>query len=111
MAVTAGWYNGVFRTPGDVFDLLSNADFSDSSVNYQAGPIFLESGGIILLMSGGQLASMTSGGGSTSGFGWMKIVAANTPLFDWLSSNGAPYLPPQDPLRRFVYSCQPQTMI
>ncbi len=76
-AVTAGWYNGIFRTPGDVFDLLHASDYSDSTQNYE------------------------SGGGETV-FGWMLAVAPTTPLFNWLQSNGAPYFPPQDPNRRFI---------
>jgi hypothetical protein len=77
-AVTSGWYNGVYRTAGDVFDLLFAADFSDSTVDYQ-----INSNGI--------------------GFGWMAKVPPGTPLVNWLESNNAPYLPPQDPARRFVY--------
>jgi hypothetical protein len=76
-AVTAGWYGGVFRTPGDVFDILYASDYSDSTVNYE------------------------SGAGETA-YGWMLAVAPTTPLFNWLQSNGAPYFPPQDPNRRFI---------
>jgi len=79
MAVTAGWYLNVFRTPGDVFDLHFAADFSDSSLDYQPPS------------------------SNTVGYGWMTKVAPNTPIFDWLSSNGYPALPPQDPKRRFIY--------
>ena len=79
MAVTAGWYLNVFRTPGDVFDLQFAADFSDSSIDYQPP---------------------SSG---TVGYGWMTRVAPNTPLVNWLDDNNAPYLPPQDPNRRFIY--------
>lgn len=78
-AVTAGWYLNVFRTPGDVFDLIFAADFSDSTIDYQPA---------------------SSG---TVGFGWMARVPQNTPLVNWLEMNNAPYLPPQDPNRRFVY--------
>lgn len=96
MAVTAGWYAGVFRTPGDVFDLLSNADFSDSTIDYMnVGSPF----------GSFTFGSSPFGSGNTSNtvaFGWMKQVPRNTALFDWLSSNGAPYLPPQDPFRRFI---------
>lgn len=78
-AVTAGWYHGKFRTPGDVFDIRFAAEYSDSTIDYQP----------------------TSSG--TIGFGWMLRVAPTTPLFNWLESNNAPYLPPQDPNRRFIY--------
>jgi hypothetical protein len=77
-AVTAGWYGGRFRTPGDIFLLAQAADFSDSTVDYQPGS------------------------SNTVGYGWMMRTAA-TQAYDWLQSNGSPYLPPQDPLRRFVY--------
>jgi hypothetical protein len=103
-AVSAGYYGGRFRTPGDVFDIASINDFSDSSVNYQDSPLGLvevAGAGILELVSGGQFVLQT--GGSTSGYGWMVEVAPNTPLFDWLQSNDAPWLPPQDPYRRFIY--------
>lgn len=77
-AVSAGWYGGRFRTPGDIFLLAQAADFSDSSVNYQPPS------------------------SDTVGYGWMMRTAA-TMAYDWLQSNGSPYLPPQDPLRRFIY--------
>jgi len=77
VAVSAGWYQGVFRTPGDVFLLAQAADFSDSTIDYQAG-----SNGV--------------------GYGWMAKTNLTTP-FNWLETNNAPYLPPQDPFRRFVY--------
>lgn len=104
-AVTAGEYAGVFRTPGDVFDILSAADYSDSTINYQNQPAFvaLLSGGLLLLQNGNLLRFTHVVPGSTSGFGWMMKVAPNTPLLNWLASNDAPYFPPQDPKRRFVY--------
>jgi hypothetical protein len=77
-AVSAGWYGGRFRTPGDIFLLAQAADFSDSTVNYQPPS------------------------SDTVGYGWMMRTAA-TMAFDWLQSNGSPYLPPQDPNRRFIY--------
>lgn len=103
-AVTAGFYQR-FRTPGDVFDLVSAADYSDSTVNYQDQPTLLrlKSGGFLLLRGGGRLLYQVQTEGSTSGYGWMLRVPQTTPLFDWLQSNGAPYLPPQDPRRRFIY--------
>lgn len=104
MAVTAGFY-GRFRTPGDVFDIAFAADYSDSTVNYQDQPSYLvlQGGGFLLLQGGGQLTLQAPTEGSTSGYGWMMRVAQTTPIFDWLQSNGAPYLPPQDPRRRFIY--------
>jgi hypothetical protein len=77
-AVSAGYYGGRFRTPGDIFLLASSADFSDSSVDYQPAS------------------------SNTVGYGWMAKVTTQQ-LFDWLQSNNAPYLPPQDPNRRFIY--------
>jgi hypothetical protein len=100
-AVTAGYYGGRFRTPGDVFDIASVYDFSDSSVNYQGDPLGCANASILLAMSGSQFSLMTSS--YTSGNGWMARVAQSTPLFDWLQSNNAPWLPPQDPYRRFIY--------
>ncbi len=76
-AVTAGFYGGEFRTPGDIFKLATASDFSDSTVNYQAA-----SNGI--------------------GYGWMQRVNVSAE-YDWLENNNAPYLPPQDPSRRTVY--------
>lgn len=77
-AVSSGFYGGVFRTQADVFDILYAADYSDSTQNYQS--------------AGGEYAP-----------GWMLQVASTTPLLNWQQSNGAPYFPPQDPARRFVY--------
>lgn len=77
-AITAGFYGGRFRTPGDIFLLASSADFSDASIDYQPPS------------------------SNTIGFGWMQKVTTQQAL-DWLQSNNAPYLPPQDPLRRFIY--------
>lgn len=105
MAVTAGFYDR-FRTPGDVFDIRSANDFSDSSVDYQA------TYSILTLLNGNTLVYVNPTLGSLTmvlnppsvvGYGWMRKVPNTTPLFDWLQSNGAPYLPPQDPLRRFIY--------
>jgi len=76
-AVSAGFYGGAFRTPGDVFLLASSADFSDSTVDYQVNS-------------------------NNIGFGWMA-PASTQQVFEWLQANGAPYLPPQDHLRRFIY--------
>jgi hypothetical protein len=78
-AVSSGYYGGQLYFPGDVFDLASAGDFSNSALNY-AGP-----------------------GANTVQFGWMKQVSNSTPLFTWLQANNAPYLPLQDPSRRFIY--------
>jgi hypothetical protein len=76
-AVSAGFYGGRFRTPGDIFLLASAADFSDSTVDYQPPS------------------------SNTAAYGWMQKVTTQQ-AFDWLQSNNAPYLPPQDPNRRFI---------
>lgn len=78
IAVTAGHYAGVFRTPGDVFDIAQASDYSDSTIDYQPPS------------------------SNTTGYGWMLQVPATTPLFNWLSANPYPALPPQDPNRRFI---------
>lgn len=77
-AVSAGFYDGRFRTPGDIFLLLNGADFSDSTVDYQPPS------------------------SNTVGYGWMARTTSQQ-VFDWLQSNGSPYLPPTDPNRRFIY--------
>lgn len=73
-AVTAGWYGGEFRKPGDVFDLLQASDFSDYTLNYEIA-------------------------GNESTFGWMMQVAQSTPL---TQDDGSGFLTTVDPLRRFV---------
>lgn len=106
MAVTAGYYGNAFRTPGDVFDIAFAADFSDSSVDYQDTDTtltLLNGGGALTLLNGQPFQMLAGTLGSTTGFGWMVKVSPNTPLFNWLEANNAPYLPPQDPLRRFIY--------
>lgn len=66
-ATAPGFYNGRFRNIGDVFDLNSPSDLSDSTVS--------------LVPVGNPLYPL---------YGWMKQVAANTPLVDFsLSNNGA----------------------
>lgn len=104
-AVTAGFYGDRYRTPGDVFDILNAADYSDSTVNYQDQPTLLrlQSGGFLLLQSGGLFLYQVQTEGSTSGFGWMMRVPQSTPLFCWVQANDAVYVPPQDPFRRFIY--------
>lgn len=79
-AVDSGWYNGVYYQPGDVFDLLSPTDFSDSTVNY--GP-----------------------NSETTQYGWMTEVPLTTPLFTALVAQPIPLFPVIDPVppKRFVY--------
>jgi hypothetical protein len=78
MAVTAGYYNGVYYQPGDVFVLNFAHDFSDSSVNY--GP--------------------NSG---TTQYGWMTPTGRTA--FDATFLQPIPLLPIIDPVppKRFVY--------
>ena len=76
-AVTAGEYNGTYYVPGDVFDLLAAADYSDSTVNYE------------------------SAGGDTR-YGWMVKVPQTTPLYQWQQTNLAPAFPALDPTRSFI---------
>lgn len=80
-AVYDGQYNGQFYEAGDVFDLNSPGDFSDSTVNY--GP--------------------NSG---TVQYGWMAQVSGTTPLYQartaGLTSVGT-YFPVNDGSRRTVY--------
>jgi hypothetical protein len=78
-AVTAGWYGGYYYQAGDVFDLLSGTDFSDSTQTYQ-GPL-----------------------SGTSGVGWMLQVPQSTPLYQFETSEPIPSFPSNDPNRRFVY--------
>lgn len=80
-AVTTGWYNGQLYEPGDVFDLLSPSDYSDSTVNY-AGP-----------------------NAGTQEYGWMLTVAGTTPLLQQRIAQPIPLFPLIDPTppRRFVY--------
>lgn len=73
-AVTAGWYNGAFYNPGDTFDLLQAADFSDSTLNYE--------------IDGAEYTA-----------GWMVQVAQSTPV---TQSDGNAVFPVPDPNRRFV---------
>jgi len=73
-AVTAGWYQGAYYNPGEVFDLLQASDFSDSSLNYEGG--------------GGEYAG-----------GWMVQTAPATPV---TLDDGQAFFPAVDPNRRFV---------
>jgi len=78
MAVTAGYYAGIYYLPGDVFQLLSSADYSPSTINY--GP-----------------------NSATIQLGWMLQVPATTPLLQSIPNQQPPVFPPIDPARRFVY--------
>lgn len=67
MATGIGQYGEILRSPGDVFDILTQ-DFSDSTVDY------------------------ADGNAGAPFFGWMKIVPPSTPLtipgesiYDWIS--------------------------
>src|SRR5581483_1865605 len=71
-AVTAGYYNGQYYEPGEVFDLLQATDFSDSSVNYQ--------------VNANEYAP-----------GWMQAVSTPVSL-----DTGAATFPAVDPARRTV---------
>lgn len=64
-AVVAGFYNGIFRDPGDIFDLLSANDYSDSTatINPPTDPDYPL-------------------------FGWMLSVAQTTPLYSFALANG-----------------------
>lgn len=73
-AVTSGFYGGMFRNPGDVFDLLQASDFSDSTLNYEIA-------------------------GNEVTFGWMLQVAPATSL---TLPDGSSFLITADPNRRFV---------
>lgn len=75
-AVSCGTHAGRYYEPGDVFDILSN-EYSDSTVNYQAG--------------GGIWAP-----------GWMLAVPSSTPLYQRIVSEPHPTFPVVDPNRRFV---------
>lgn len=77
MAVSAGYYQGEFYNAGDVFDLQSAADYSDSTQNAQPN-------------------------GSEYAPGWMITVPASTPLYQWESATPYPAFPAVDPARRFV---------
>jgi hypothetical protein len=75
-AVSSGWYNGAYYQPGDVFDLNSPSDYSDSTQNAQP--------------NGGEWAP-----------GWMLEVASTTPTLQLLSAEPTPSFPIQ-PDRRAV---------
>lgn len=76
-AVSAGVYAGAYYWPGDVFDIVQAADFSDATINYQIG-------------------------GSEYAAGWMVRVSSTTPLFQTITNQLYPMFPPIDPNRRFV---------
>ena len=64
IAVSRGYYNGSWRDPGDVFDLLSAADYSSSAVSQV--PV------------GNALYPL---------YGWMQQVPETTPLYSYALSN------------------------
>jgi hypothetical protein len=72
-AVQPGTYAGTYRQQGDVFDLATLDDFSDSTVNY--GPF-----------------------SATTQFGWMQQVPENTPLFCAATDQPTPLFPISDPI-------------
>lgn len=59
-AVAAGFYNKIYRDIGDVFDLLSTGDLSDSTVS-----------------------QVPVGNPDYPVYGWMLVVPGNTPLFSF----------------------------
>lgn len=75
-AVTAGYYNGESYLAGDVFDILFDQDYSDSTVNYDTT-------------------------GETQLFGWMLQVPSTTPLQQQQQSLKQPGA--TSPLRRTVF--------
>jgi hypothetical protein len=75
-AVTAGVYEGVYHIPGDVFDILTAADYSNVSVNYDTS-------------------------GLTQLYGWMTEVPQNTPLLQ--QNFGLMFAGTIAPLQRTVY--------
>lgn len=62
-AVQAGFYNEDYKDIGDVFDLITGNDFSDSTVS-----------------------QVPVGDPDYPVYGWMKIVPFNTQLFSWAAS-------------------------
>lgn len=60
-AMGRGYYNGVFRDVGDVFDIYTTGDFSNYQTNY--------------------------GSVATPFYGWMKTVPSATPLFSYALAN------------------------
>lgn len=68
-AVQRGFYNGLFRDVGDVFDIYATGDYSNSTVNY--------------------------GSVATPLYGWMKQVPNSTPLYTFSLNNGGASTPVQ----------------
>ena len=67
-AVSAGFYRGDYKDIGDVFDLVSTADFSDSTQ-----------------------PQTPAGNPDYPVYGWMLSVPASTPLFSWAAyGNSSP---------------------
>lgn len=77
MAVSPGVYGGTYYQRGDVFDIVSSDDYSDSTQNYQS--------------AGGEWAP-----------GWMLEVSATTPLYQALAQEGTPLFPIDPKHRRTV---------
>lgn len=66
-ATQAGFYRGDYKDTGDVFDLYSAQDLSDSTVS-----------------------QVPVGDPDYPIYGWMKVVPSSTPLFSWaLTGSGA----------------------
>lgn len=61
-AVAGGFYGGIWRDIGDVFDIANAGDFSNSATNY--------------------------GSAATPFYGWMTQVPGTTPLFSYALSTG-----------------------
>lgn len=76
-AVSPGWYNGLYYQRGDVFDLNSPSDYSDSTQNAQP--------------NGNEWAP-----------GWMLTVPGTTPLYQALSAEPTPLFPIDPHHRRTV---------
>jgi hypothetical protein len=71
-AVARGWYNGIFRDVGDVFDIYSVNDFSPSNVSI-----------------------VPPGNPNYPLYGWMLQVPSTTPLYSFALSNGGASTPVQ----------------
>jgi hypothetical protein len=65
-ATAAGFYRGDYKDIGDVFDLVSYADLSDSTASF-----------------------VPVGNPDYPLYGWMLVVPSSTPLFSWASSGNS----------------------
>lgn len=79
MAVAAGDYMNIYRDIGDVFDLVTANDFSDSTVSF-----------------------VPPGNPDNPVYGWMQQVPPNTPLFSWALATGDGLSTPRTSPRRTV---------